>query len=260
MSRHYPNQITLDGHPYEVERILKDDFYSVNVLYQSPETPVKYVLKLSDFRFWLGTPLRPFSSLMSWREYQIYKQVADLEGVPPLGPRFGNRGYFHVFVEGKTLFEIKRDNGIVPEALFTELRELIEKIHKRSIYYVDLNKLGNIIAGDDGKTYLIDYQICLPFPKSGLLALLTKPLFNLLIQDDLYHIYKHKSRFQPELMTDEEKSLAKKSGLKQLMDNLFFRHFRFVKRLMYPHGSNEIIWYEWEKMQKSGKAPPMEMP
>ena len=94
MSRHYPSELSLNGHHYSVERILKDDFYSVNVLYNSKDTDIKYVLKLSDFRFIFGKLLRPYAMLMSWREYQIYKKVDGITGVPRLGPRFGTRGYF----------------------------------------------------------------------------------------------------------------------------------------------------------------------
>jgi len=260
MIRRYPQTIRLDGHSYEVEKILKEDFYSVNVLYRSSESARRYVLKLSGFRFIFGQILQPWSGLMNWREYQIYKQVVDIEGVPALGPRLGWNGYFHEYVEGKTLFEIKKDNGLVPETLFSDLRRVVDTLHERRIFYVDLNKLGNIIAGDDGKTYLIDYQISLPFPRKGFLAWLTKPIFELLAQDDIYHLYKHKSYFQPEKMSQAEVQFAKKSQLKLLFDNLLWKNFRSVKRFFYPHGSNEIIWYKWKKMQQSGEASSMEMP
>lgn len=260
MIRRYPQTISLDGHSYEVEKILKEDFYSVNVLYRSAETSRRYVLKLSGFRFIFGQILQPWSGLMNWREYQIYKNLVDIEGVPALGPRLGWNGYFHEYVEGKTLFEIKKESGVVPDSLFVDLRRIIDTLHSRRIFYVDLNKLGNIIVGDDGKTYLIDYQISLPFPKSGVLAALTKPIFALLAQDDIYHLYKHKSYFQPEKMSEEEKQLAKKSQLKLIFDNLLWKNFRRIKRAFYPHGSNEIIWYKWNKMQKDGSASTMEMP
>lgn len=260
MIRHYPQQLFLDGKDYRVEKILKEDFYSVNVLYGSQESPLRYVLKLSDFRFSLGVFLRPFASFMSWREYQIYKSVADIEGVPKLGPRYGKRGYFHAYVEGKTLFEIGKENGVAPDGLFADLRRIIDEIHSRRIFYVDLNKLGNIIAGEDGKTYLIDYQICLPFPKSGFFGRLLNPLFKILIRDDLYHLYKHKSRFKPELMNDAEWQMSKRSKLKSIVDNLLWKNFRAIKRKLYPHGSNEVIWYKWKKMHSELDEAPMEMP
>lgn len=260
MGRHYPTEVDLDGHRYTVERILKDDFYSVNVLYKSNESAVRYVLKLSDFRFIFGKLLRPMAMFMSWREYCIYKKVDGIEGVPHLGPRLGSRGYFHEFIEGKTLFEIKNSGAELPPAFFEDLRRIIDEIHSRDIFYVDLNKLGNMICGNDGRAYLIDYQISLEMPKlAGLLAV-TKKLFEQLKREDLYYLYKHKSRFHPALMTEQEISLAQKSAFNQIYDRFAGRPWRWFKRSFYPHGSNEIIWYKWRKMQESGSAPPMEMP
>lgn len=259
MSRNYPLQLHFNGHQYEVERILKDDFYSVNVLYKSNDTHVRYVLKLSDFRFIFGKLLRPFAMFMSWREYQIYRKVANIPGVPPLGPRMGSRGYFHEYIAGKTLFEIKRDGLELPKTFFDELRHTIDEIHKRDICYVDLNKLGNMICGDDGKAYLIDYQISLEVPKFPVVGSLLHGLFEQLKREDLYHLYKHKSRFLPELTTTEELNFAKKSGFNLLYDRVAGKPWRWFKRLLYPHGSNEIIWYKWRKMQESNHTD-MEMP
>lgn len=260
MNRYYPSQFWLNGYHYEVERILKEDFYSVNVLYRSNDTRLRYVLKLSDFRFIFGKLLRPLAKLMSWREYRIYSKVAGIKGVPPLGPRWGTRGYFHEFIEGKTLFEVKKGGLQLPTTFFEELRSTINEIHKREICYVDLNKLGNMIVGDDGHAYLIDYQISLELPKSVLLPRWMKTLFEQLKREDLYHLYKHKSRFHPDLMTNDEMNLAQKSLFNQLYDRFVGRPWRWFKRKIYPHGSNEIIWYRWRKMQESGECSGMEMP
>jgi len=260
MSRHYPDQLQIDGQTYSVEKILKEDFYSVNVLYKCNGTNIRYVLKLSDFRFIFGKLLRPLAMFMSWREHRVYSKVAGIEGVPPLGPRFGSRGYFHQYIAGKTLFEVRKSGDELPPTFFEDLRRTIDAIHKLDICYVDLNKLGNMICGDDGRAYLIDYQISLELPKFASLSKLTKNLYEQLQREDLYHLYKHKSRFHPHLMTDEEKCLAKKSTFNQVYDRLIGRPWRWFKRSIYPHGSNEIIWYKWRKLQESGQAPPMEMP
>lgn len=260
MTRHYPEQIEIQGNTFNVERILKDDFYSVNVLYRSQNSDDRYVLKLSDFRFIFGKLLRPLAMLMSWREYSIYTKVAHIPGVPELGPRYGSRGYFHRFVDGLTLFEVKNKNLSVPDNFFEQLREIIDSVHQQSIFYVDLNKLGNIILGSDGKAYLIDYQICIPFPDKGLAKSLSKDIFETLKREDLYHLYKHKSRFCPISMTDEERKLSQKSMFNLIYDRIAGRPWRAFKRTFYPHGSNEVIWYKWKKMQEAGTANQMEMP
>jgi hypothetical protein len=253
-SRHYPHTMQLNGHTYTVDRILKDDFFSVNVLYASPTTPVRQVLKLSDFRFIGGWLLRPVACLMSWREYWIYSMVADIEGVPALGPRYGWRGYYHDFIEGKTLFEVKDAATELAPDYFEQMRRILDEIHARRIFYVDSNKLGNLLVGDDGKAYLIDYQICLPFPKTGWLAKVTAGLFYRLAKEDLYHLYKHKRHYQPAQLTAEEAQLCQKSPLNHAYDKWVGSPYKRVKRLIYPHGSNEIPWYKWNKIKHSQLA------
>lgn len=253
--RTYPTQATIDGDVYRFEKILKDDFFSVNVLYKN-DSGRRYVLKLSDFRFLLGLLFRPFAMLMSSHEYKIYNMVADLEGVPALGPRHGLRGYYHEFVEGKTLHELPRGSGL-PDDFFDRLRILIDQIHTRRIFYLDLNKQGNIILGEDGRPYLIDYQICMRFrARRGWYGRRMDRIFKRLIQEDIYHLYKHKKRFQPDRITPEELKLATRSELAKNYERYFGRHYRRIKRRIYPSGSNEIIWYKWRKIKNRTKRMP----
>lgn len=250
MRRGYPQSVRIDGQLYRFERVLKEDFFSVNVLYRGPDA-VRYVLKLSDFRFVLGWLLRPLAAGMSRHEYRIYTMVADLDGVPELGPRYGRRGYFHRYVEGKTLHETSKGSPL-PADFFQRLCSLVARLHERRIYYADLNKRGNVIVGTDGRPYLIDYQICLRFPeRRGWYGRRLERVFQALIREDIYHVYKHKRRFQPEALTEEESRLAVRSRLSRRYDRYFGRVYRRLKRLIYPSGSNEMIWYKWRRLRKT---------
>lgn len=251
--RAYPESLEIKGEIYRYEKILKEDFFSVNTLYRA-ESGTRYVLKLSDFRFLLGFLLTPLAILMSHREYRIYSMVADLPLVPELGPRFGVRGYLHKFIEGSTLHELEREGKKdLPDNFFDGLKETIDEIHRRRIFYMDLNKQGNIILGDDGLPYLIDYQVCIHFKYRNRLL---DGLFNLFIQEDIYHLYKHKRHFRPDLMTDEEKKLAERSEFGKLVNKYYGDPYRKIKRKIYPSGSNEIIWYKWKKMKDKSKRMP----
>ncbi len=253
--RSFPEQIRIDDELYIFERILKEDFFSVNVLY-TREGKTRYVLKLSDFRFVFGKLLRPLAILLSHREYRIYQAVKDIEGVPPLGPRYGRRGFFHLYIDGKTLHDIP-EAGPLPEDFFLKLRRIIDQIHERRIYYLDLNKRGNIIVGEDSAPYLIDYQVSILFKRRrGLWGRLSDRIFNSLIREDLYHLYKHKKYFQLHLMTEDELLLAQRTWFNTWVNNLLGKPYRKVKRLIYPSGSNEIVWYKWKKLKDQGKRMP----
>jgi hypothetical protein len=247
--RKFPERVAIAGKDCSYEKVLKDDFFSVNVLYKDPGG-VRYVLKLSDFRFVGGFLFRPFASLMSKREYRMYQRVADMEGVPELGPRFGLRGYFHRFVEGKTLFECD-DGSWIQDDFFDKLKGILEELHRRRIYYADFNKRGNIIKGDDGNPYLIDFQISLYFKKrEGAFGKFCDKVFEALIKEDFYHFVKHKHRFKTHLVTEDENAMGRRSGFNTLFESLFGRPYRKVKRLIYPAGSNEVVWYKWNKKNK----------
>jgi len=253
--RSYPEHVTIEGDIYFFEKILKEDFFSINVLYKN-RTGVRYVLKVSGFNFILGSLLRPLAIFFSRREYKIYRMIRDIEGIPTLGPRCGLSGYFHRFVEGKTLHELG-EGAELPEEFFSKLMEIIGKLHERRIFYLDLNKRGNIILGDDLKPYLIDFQVSMHFKKRrGVWGRLSDRIFNSLIREDIYHVYKHKRNFQPHLMTAEEDQLAQRTHFNVWLNRYCGNPYRRLKRKIYPSGSNEIIWYKWKKMSDKSRRMP----
>jgi len=244
----YPSSVTISGQEYTFRSILKDDFFSLNILYTNPGNE-GYVLKLSDFRFVCGWVLRPLAAWISKREYTIYQMVEDISGIPGLGPRYGKRGYFHQYIEGKTLHACQ-GNKVLPRDFFDQLLVIVDQVHQRRIFYADLNKQGNIICSTTGKAYLIDFQICVPFKsRTGKLGTWVDRIFHCLIQEDQYHVLKHKKFFQQELMSREEQARAQRSSLNQWYGRWVWRPYVAIKRLIYPHGSNETIWYKW-KLEK----------
>ncbi len=251
----YPSQVTIQDSTYHFERILKDDFFSLNILYRHASGKGQ-VLKLSDFRFVGGWLLRPLAAFISRREYTMYRRVRDIPGVPTLGPRFERRGYFHEFIEGKTLWEYPNGREL-PLDFFDQLSRILTEVHRRRIFYADLNKRGNIICSSSGKVYLIDFQICLYFPpRSGWIGARLDRLLRSLQREDRYHILKHKKKLRPDLLREEERAGTKRSLLNQVYGKCIWRPYVTVKRLIYPQGSNETIWYKWRRQQdQSPKMP-----
>ncbi|MCA9471254.1 MAG: hypothetical protein MRJ96_07655 [Nitrospirales bacterium] len=255
MSRAFPRETKIDGEVYRYERVLKDDFFSMNLLYRNTHGQ-GYVLKLSDFRFIGGILFRPLACLISRHEYRVYQRIADIEGIPTLGPRWGWRGYFHHYIEGKTLHEITPKDHL-PDSFFDRLKKILQQVHARRVFYVDLNKQGNVICSTNGQPYLIDFQISLAFPGDGtLMGKMLDRIFNRLIQEDFYHLYKHKKAFQPQGMTEDELRWARRSKLNARYSRYLLRPYLRIKRRLYPHGSNEVIWYRWKKLKdKSVQMP-----
>ena len=81
----------------------------------------------------------------------------------------------------------------MPDAFHQELRGVIATMHERGLAYVDLHKAENIIVGEDGRPYLIDFQISFARPAGWLGRLWpVAQLFRILTNSDLYHLEKHR--------------------------------------------------------------------
>lgn len=63
------------------------------------------------------------------------------------------------FIKGKPLKNFP-DYSIKKE-FFLELEKNILEMHKKDIVHLDLRNLGNIIVGENGYPYLIDFQSCI---------------------------------------------------------------------------------------------------
>jgi len=192
---------------------------------------------------------------MSRREHRMYQRLAGIHGVPFSGPRYGRRGFFHQYVKGTTLFELPKGCPL-PEQFWEDLRVTLDNIHQRRIVHLDFHKLGNIVLGEDGSACILDFQISLPFnKKSGWIGSKLDVLFEYLKQEDLYHLYKHKRRFQRDRMTEDELRLAQRSPENERFFRFIGEPYRKVKRQIYPKGSNETLWYKWKKSGQSRQIP-----
>ncbi len=254
-SQRVPSNIVIAGAPLRFEKILKQDFFSINILYRD-QRGAGQVLKISEFRGPFGYLLRPLAMLMSRREYRMYQRLALIHGVPIPGPRYGSRGFFHEYVKDVTLFELPKGHPL-PEPFWKNLCSTLECIHQKRIIHLDLHKRGNIILGNDGSAYLLDFQISLPFTtRPGWIGRKLDALFEYLKQEDIYHLYKHKRRFQGDRMTADERRLAQRSATNERFSQFIGEPYRKIKRLIYPKGSNETIWYRWKKCRDQSRPIP----
>ncbi|HNQ24190.1 MAG TPA: hypothetical protein PKK06_13970 [Phycisphaerae bacterium] len=148
-----PPRIDIRGHTYAYARTFKNDFFAVTALYVGQDG--KVVLKVGRQVHFLGLPMRWIGRWLRQREERFLRLLADVDGVPRLLARWSDTGLVRTFIEGRPL----RNGEPVADDFHPRLQALVATLHRRGVAYVDLEKCGNVIVGEDGKPYLIDFQI-----------------------------------------------------------------------------------------------------
>ena len=185
------------------------------------------MLKMGRINDILSVPAAWIGSFLTGREVHMYEQVQDLAGVPRLIGRVGQTGFLHAYVPGRPL---GREDE-VSDTFFDELQQMLATIHGRDMAYVDLNKRQNVLLGEDGKPYLIDFQISLHLPQRGWTGL--APLRWLLRRfqaADNYHVLKHKRRLRRDLLSETEAASVERLSIWIRLHRLIARPLTNLRR------------------------------
>ncbi len=194
-----PASIEVSGVGYTHLATWKHDFFAATGLYEAGQRRI--VVKIGRRVGFLGFPLGWIGRLLARHEADMLRRLADLDGIPRLVGMCGNDAFAHSFVPGRTLRKGERVN----DDFFKRLSALLDVLHQRRMAYVDLEKPNNVLVGDDGQPYLLDFQISWPWPLGRLAD--TGPAWwvgRRLQQGDLYHLRKLQRRIRPDQMTPQE--------------------------------------------------------
>jgi len=231
-----PEKIKHKGSAYQLIRILKHDFFAATALYQlrnegkaPADNPPKVVLKLGRKQHFLGLPLGWLGRIICRHEMSILNRLSELDQVPRIISNYGENGFIYGYIEGESLEE----NTTPPDDFFDRLIELLNKIHRHRIVYLDMDKRSNIIIGEDSRPYFIDFQISL-YIDGGLPVVrkITDYLRQNLQRFDLYHLYKHKRKLRPELLKPHERVFTEKNSFLKLHRRLATPLRRARRRLL----------------------------
>jgi hypothetical protein len=206
-----PREVNVKGTTYFRKRIFKHDFFAATGMYERNGSPVsegfprKIVLKLGREQNFFGMPMRWLGRATTERELDNLRRVGGIAGVPKLVTRYGLTGFAYEYIEGRSL----DDRSDIPEGFFDRLRELLDQVHRRNVVYLDMNKRGNIIIGEEGQPYLVDFQISVHISNEAMAAVrLLEGVLKSLQDCDIYHLYKHKRKLCPQELRPEEEILS----------------------------------------------------
>ena len=229
-----PKAFVFGGVEYRLCRVFKHDFFAATALYDSVlrsgpgGEAVSLVLKLSRQRDFLGVPLAWLGHWLRDHEYKVLQHLQGIEGVAHLVGRYGTTGMLYEYVKGQSLDESPE----IPNTFFEQLEDLLDRIHACDVAYIDMNKRGNILLRPDGRPLMIDFQISWHVPKLPIIGLrcLAQYIFRCLVEEDVYHLMKHKRRLRPDLMNESEISASRRISSLIGFHRLLAIPFRRVRR------------------------------
>jgi RIO-like serine/threonine protein kinase len=188
------NTLPLEGREYRPVRVLKEDRYARSTLLEDAGGR-RFVLKESVMRLPPGVRVAPLAALLARHEADLYERLRGTRGIPLLVGRPRPDAFLREFVEGATVRETAR----LPDGFFASLEEVLRAVHARGVAYVDLAKEENVLVGDDGRAWLVDFQVSLA--REGPLRALVPRMQ----REDLYHLSKMRLRRRPDEATEDDR-------------------------------------------------------
>lgn len=240
-----PQTMIFKKNSYLLSKILKHDFFAATALYQlakrkkrtDKNKPFKIVLKMYRQEHFLGLPMTWLGKSLCNYETENLRRLQTINQVPKLLSTYDSTAFIYEYIEGFSLAEAQS----LPDDFFDNLLELLNKIHSLGIAYLDMNKRGNIIVGEDGQPYLIDFQIALYMNKNPYFGKsIAEYLWNCSKKADLYHLFKHKRKLKPQLLTAQEKNISHSKIKLISLHRSITRPFRNLRRqlLRYLYSRN----------------------
>lgn len=224
-----PASVEVDGQPYVRLSVLKHDSWAATAVYEQGD--VRIVCKFNRRHPILGLPVPWLGAWLARREARMFQRLAGDPNVPAgCGPvhvngQVARHAVSHVFIPGRTLLEITAPSREV----IAQLQGLLARLKQNGIAYVDLHKLDNILVGDDGKPYLIDFQISVWLPRIWPVTW----LLHFLHQLDRYHLLKHVSRLRPDLCDEREHRWVQRRPLLIRAHRCIAIPFRQMRRALF---------------------------
>jgi RIO-like serine/threonine protein kinase len=136
-----------------------------------------------------------------WREKKAYDKLKAIRGVPVFYGSIEGLALIMEEIPGKSLKSVHVTTGI-PEKFYLDLYNLLETIHAAGLAHCDLKRAPNIIAGDDGLPYLVDWSAAISAKEFRIFPL--SMIFKRFVRDDIHSIIKLKLKYNPEMVSREE--------------------------------------------------------
>ncbi|MGQ9456259.1 MAG: hypothetical protein ACUVT8_03250 [Armatimonadota bacterium] len=134
------------------------------------------------------------------RELGALKKLAGVRGVPSLIGEVDRYAFAMEYIPGRSLDRVTP--GTLEPAFYVRLREIVDQMHARGVAHCDLRSRGNVVLGEDGQPYIVDFAACV-FRGRGLNPFM-RWIFDQFVLADQNAVLLIKKRLSPELLTEVE--------------------------------------------------------
>ncbi len=127
-----------------------------------------------------------------WRETKAYRRLRGLEGVPAFHGVIDGLALILEELEGRNVELLEKERRL-PDGFFEALRDLVNKVHNRGLAHCDLKRAPNVMIGQKGEPYIVDWSAAIsraemrPFPLNLIYDRFIKDDFNAIIKLQLRH-------------------------------------------------------------------------
>jgi serine/threonine protein kinase len=217
-----PALAELLGASYQLESLLKRDFYAAVGLYERQSTPDgeretsaprQVLLKVYHTDPLWFPPLGALGRWLCRREARFLEQLEGVQGIPQLLGLHGPGGLVREYVPGCNLREFSR-TAVVDANFFPRLSAILAAVHERGMAHNDLSKPENVLVTPDGAPVLIDFQIArrLLSGPGPIMRAMSRWVIRQMQLTDCYHLAKQHRRRRPLDFTPEQREAMKRKG------------------------------------------------
>jgi hypothetical protein len=223
-----PSEIEVQGHRYHLTATLKHDSWAATAVYADKQGN-RIACKFNRVSPLLIVPMAWLGGFLARREQRVFQLMNGVQGFPCwAGPVSFNGRVFtnvvaHHWIDGQPFKPSLRVN----DRFFPTLETMIAKLHAHDIAYVDMSKWGNILVGDNGNPYLIDYQIYFRLPRGWRLRWWLAWLQGA----DLYYFHRHWIRARPDQVPASTRDVWMKQPFHVWIAESVGPAFRLARRL-----------------------------
>ena len=204
-----PVEVEIQGAPYRLVEVLKHDSWAATAIYENAGD--RKICKFNRQQPLCGIPMTWLGSILGRHEAALLRC---LEGLPNVPLWAGDLFVAGVRVPGAVARSYIPGHPLghhewVKDDFFPALEGLLSEMRRRNVAYVDMHKRENIIVADDGRPFLVDFQISVMLPQRWPgNSLPMQVLLRLLQRADAYHLLKHYARCRPDLAGFDSQELA----------------------------------------------------